>query len=81
MAAPTAAVESLHAVLYSTCCAAPDSEILCSWVFSCLAADWERVLKTPGGLKRLPASNQVARKKRVESYGAKAITDDPMADL
>jgi hypothetical protein len=45
------------------------------------AAEWERALKTPGGIKHLPTSNQAARKKRIESYGAKAVTDDPMADL
>lgn len=45
------------------------------------AAEWERALKTPGGIKQLPTSNQAARKKRVESYAAKAITDDHMADL
>jgi hypothetical protein len=50
---------------------------LCSFA----AADWEKALKKPGGLKALPTSNQAARKKRIESYGAKAITDDPMADL
>jgi len=45
------------------------------------AAEWERALKTPGGIKQLPTSNQAVRKKRVESYAAKAITDDHMADL
>lgn len=45
--------------------------------------EWERALKTPGGLKALPTSNQAAarNKKRVESYAAKSIRDDPMADL
>lgn len=46
------------------------------------AAAWEAALRSPGGLKALPTGNAAPRKrKRVESYAARDVGDDPMADL